>query len=109
MYYIQSIILDRPIGNNTFVYDKRKDLFGKAQIIVPQLIQGTLDNVQLGEAIVFAEEVYGDLREFRGLRHIVRLQTTDSRLQKIPIYIMDNHNHALYCRYREFLAGRIQK
>jgi hypothetical protein len=22
---------------------------------------------------------------------------------------MDNHNHALYCRYREFLAGRIQK
>lgn len=71
MYYIQPIILDRPVGNNTFIYDERKQLFGKAEIVVPQLIVGTLDDVQMGDAIVFAEQIDGEIKKFTGLKNLV--------------------------------------
>lgn len=104
MYYMQPIILDRSIGNNIFVYNERKEFFGKAEIIVPKLIAGTLYDVQLGDTTVFAEEFTGEIKEFSGLKNLVCL-----RFQDVPIYVMDNHNHALYCWYRELLAGKIYK
>lgn len=109
VYYHNSTIVDRPIGNNAFVYEERKETFGKAEIVVPQLIEGNIDDVKVGSAIVFSEKVNEEVKEFIGLETIVRLQTSDYRLQHIPIYIMDNHNHALYCWYREYLAWRIEK
>jgi len=104
VYYRESIILDRPVGNNTFVYNERKEFFGKAEIVVPQLIVGTLDDVQLGYTIVFAEKVSEEIKEFTGLKNLVYL-----RIQDIPVYVMDNHNHALYCWYKEYLAWNIGK
>lgn len=110
MYYSCSIILNRSIGNNTFVYDERVNLFGKAQIIVPQLIEWTLDDVQPGDNIVFAEMIDGELQKFMGLDSLVCI---DNDSQEGPVwkkvYVMDNHNHALYCWYREHLAWRIEK
>lgn len=102
MYYSEAVTLNSLIGNNTFVYDERKELFGKAEIIVPQLVEGTLDDVQLGDSIVFAEKIDEQLQTFTGLQYLVHLTWTNT-------YIMDNHNHALYCRYKELLAGSIKK
>lgn len=104
VYYREPIILDRPVGNNIFVYDERKEISGKAEIVVPQLIVGTLDDVQLGYTIVFAEEVAWDIKEFAGLKSLVCL-----RVQDVPVYVMDNHNHALYCWYKEYLTWNIGK
>ena len=73
MYYKQSVVIDRPIGNNVFIYDERRQLFGKAEIFVPVMIHRTLDDVQLGDAVVFAEKVDGEVREFVGLRNLVHL------------------------------------
>lgn len=115
VYYRESIILDRPVGNNAFAYDERKLLFGKAEIVVPQLVAGNLDDVQLGDSIVFAEEIDGEVREFCGLKSLVCIRTllepglprrrqAPPRNDEVVIYVMDNHNHALYCWYKEYLA-----
>lgn len=103
VYYHNLTVIDRPIGNNIFVYNERKELFGKAEIVIPQLIEGTLDDVQLGDSIVFTEEINGEVNEFTGLKNLVCLHSAN-----VPLYVMDNHNHALYCWYREFLAGKIE-
>lgn len=55
MYYQTPTIISTPIGNNTFAYRERLAIFGKAEIVVPTLIDGTIDDVQLGETTTFAE------------------------------------------------------
>jgi len=132
MYYSRPVILDRPLWNNTFVYDERKQLFGKAEIVVPQLIAWTIDDVKVGSHIVFAEEIDGEVREFRGLRDLVCMKVTSCKLQdeshsgdtkiaassrldgtprndEVVVYVMDNHNHALYCWYKEYLVWNIER
>lgn len=99
MYYRSPICIDAKIGNNVFAYEKRMQSLGEAKIFVPALVDGTLDDVLLGESIVFAEMDDNDIKLCYGLRDIVRLSD-----RHCPIYIMDNHNHALYCRYKEYIA-----
>ena len=43
--------IEEPLGNNIFSYDERTN----KKIFVPKLIKGTLDDVSLGENIVFNE------------------------------------------------------
>jgi len=156
MYYLRPIIIYHSIGNNAFVYDERKQLFGKAEIVVPAMIEGTVADLKLGDTIVFAEKIDGELREFVGLEKLVCIRSESYKLQaeswyywdiadydkaeqeakgysrdtkiassslqsssqwreleffpgNISVYVMDNHNHALYCWYREYLAWRIAK
>ena len=40
--------IDKPIGNNIFSYEDREN----KKIYVPKLIEGTLDDVSVGEEIV---------------------------------------------------------
>ena len=56
--------IEEPVGNNVFSYDERTN----KKIFVPKLIEGTLDDVSLGENIVFNEidedtEIIGDSTE----------------------------------------------
>jgi hypothetical protein len=133
MYYKQATIIDHPIGNNAFVYDERKQLFGKAEIVVPAIIEGSLDDVKVGKDIVFAEKMDGEVKEFVGLEKLVitviarkerrdwrgnlgdtkiatlRSQWRIGRNDEVSVYVMDNHNHALYCWYKEYVAWNIEK
>ena len=43
--------IEKPMGNNIFSYDEREN----KKIYVPKLIEGTLDDVSVGEEIVFDE------------------------------------------------------
>ena len=43
--------IDKPTGNNIFSYEERSN----KKIFVPKLIQGTLDDVLVGNEIVFNE------------------------------------------------------
>lgn len=96
VYYHNPTVIDRPIGNNAFVYDERKQLFGRAEIVIPTMIDGNIDSVKVGNIIVFAENMDGEVKEFVGLERLVMVEKST--------YIMDNHNHALYCWYKEYLS-----
>ena len=77
-------------SNNAFSFEKRK----KPTLYVPSLVEGGLDNVILGDKVVFEDfDEHGLLQSCVGLKHFV--QMTHPKTVK-PIFIVDNHNHVFY-------------
>jgi len=104
MYTNWTYIVD-PVWNNKFSYDERIALWSKGEIFVPSVIQGTVADLEEWSEIVF-EEVEptksrnGGVKNWKlisctGLKHFVQ-----TIYKWIPTYIFDNHNHALFFRYR---------
>lgn len=56
--------IEDPIGNNEFSYEDREN----KNIYVPRLIEGTLDDVALGDKIVFNEIDEGNEIKAKGLK-----------------------------------------
>ena len=79
--------IDEPTGNNVFSHEERKN---KA-IYVPKLIEGTLDDVKVGDKVVFSEIDFEEEINAIGLEHMVKYDFKGK-----DIYIFDNHNHAFY-------------
>lgn len=79
--------IEEPVGNNEFSYDERENKC----IYVPKLIEGTLDDVVLGNNIVFNEIDEGDEIKAKGLKNMVEYKIDDK-----TVYVFDNHNHAFY-------------
>lgn len=79
--------IDRPIGNNIFSYEDRNN----KKIYVPKLIEGTLDDVVVGNEVVFNEIDENIEIQAKGLKNMVKYNFKDK-----DVYIFDNHNHALY-------------
>lgn len=74
MSYHEKKILTEKIWNNAFAWDERMRKYGTSpRLTIPSLIDGTLDDVQIGEDIVFEEVEDGVLRSCRWLRHFVRI------------------------------------
>lgn len=94
--YSQRHILTENLGNNSFAWDARTMRYGHSPTLtIPSLIDGTLDDVIVGEDIVFEEMEDGTLRSCKGLQDFVRI--LPSYYPTIPpVTIFDNHNHALY-------------
>ncbi len=79
--------IDEPTGNNIFSYEERSN----KKIYVPQLVEGTLDDVVVGNEVVF-NEIDEDIEiKAKGLRNMIKYNFKDK-----DVYIFDNHNHALY-------------
>ena len=79
--------IDKPYGNNVFSYEEREN----KRIFVPKLIEGTLDDVLVGENLVF-NEIDEDVEiKAKGLKNLVQYKLNDK-----TIYVFDNHNHAFY-------------
>ena len=79
--------IEKPYGNNVFSYEEREN----KRIFVPKLIEGTLEDVLVGENIVF-NEIDEDVEvKAIGLKNLVEYKLNDK-----TIYIFDNHNHAFY-------------
>jgi len=97
--------ITEPIGNNEFHYNERIALWSIGKIFVPNLIQWTVADLEEGSEIVFEEAEFtesrfsgideGKLISCTGLKHFIQTIYT-----WIPTYIFDNHNHALFFRYR---------
>lgn len=100
-YKIPTLCTDK-LWNNIFAYEERIAAFGKAEIAVPALIEGTISDVVLWDTVAFAEVSAGKPKLFYGLKNIVHIGWQE-------IYIMDNHNHALYCRYKALHDGIITR
>lgn len=79
--------IDKPTGNNIFSYEEREN----KKIYVPKLIEGSLDDVSIGEEIVF-NEIDEDIEiKAKGLKNMIIYKYQDK-----DVYIFDNHNHAFY-------------
>lgn len=121
--------------NNSFSYNIRKKNNPDPQIYVTNLIQWTIDDIQIWDKVVFEEiDHKWQIQPFVWLKNFVKLKNChsdpaglrgeESRIeninktldvslystwQEIPIYIFDNHNHALFFRYQELFNWNISK
>ena len=92
--------IDRPIGNNIFSYEDREN----KKIYVPKLIEGTLNDVLVGEEIVFNEiDEYIEIKA-KGLKNMIIYKYEDN-----DVYIFDNHNHAFYFWIKSLQKGSFKK
>ena len=92
--------IEEPVGNNVFSYDERTN----KKIFVPKLIKGTLDDVSLGENIVFNEIDEDTEIKAIGLKNLVQYEI-DGKV----VYIFDNHNHAFYFWMKSLHEGLFNK
>ncbi len=92
--YSTPLYISDPIGNNEFSYQQRRALWSTGKIYVPSLIQGSLTDLQRGSEICFEEIVNGKKTSCIWLKNFVQLDYHGK-----PIFIVDNHNHALSFRY----------
>lgn len=88
-------------GNNSFVFSE----YPEKSIYVAPLITGTIEDIKVGEEIVF-QELNSKLEviQCKWLQNFLKIKKENSN-----IYIFDNHNHALYFRYKESLKNNIQR
>lgn len=91
--YKKSEYITEPIGNNAFSYNERIALWSTGKIFIPSLIQGTVADLEMGSEICFEEVVNNEVRSHTWLKHFVQLT-----YEGTPVYIIDNHNHALSFR-----------
>lgn len=100
MTYYNGFFINEPMGNNEFSYYERKN----KSIYVPPLLEGDLNDVCIGDNIVFSE--IEDNKEINaiGLKNIVKY-----KLGTKDIYIFDNHNHAFYFWIISLQNGKFNK
>ncbi len=99
-YYETPVIIDTPIGNNAFSFVARKQLGSACQLRIPTIkivqyetVSGSFNGIKLWREVVFEEvDEKGKLHSCSGLDAIYEIQ----KINKAPIFLMDNHNHALY-------------
>ena len=133
MYYQTKQIISTPVGNNALSYEQRKAMWSSCQLSIPGLKIWTLDDIKIWNEIVFEEiDHKGNLQSCIGLESLLEIDPGSSPgwhgsntgwhgsntgwhgsntawqgKIKPSIFIIDNHNHALYLRYREYFAQRL--
>lgn len=92
--------IDKPLGNNMFSYNERKN----KKIYVPKLIQGDLSDVKVGNEVVFSEIEFEEEINAIGLKNMVKFNYRDK-----TVYIFDNHNHSFYFWIKSLKEGLFNK
>lgn len=91
--YEQEFQITDKISNNAFSFSLRKE----PVITVPSLINGDLDDIKIGNKVVFEDiDEKGKLKSCVGLKNFIR---TVHPITKKPVIIVDNHNHVFYFWY----------
>jgi len=105
-YYRQESFLTTPIGNNTINFVERKEKWSDGVLRVPPLITGTIENVRLLETWICYEYVSDKdkLISSFGLESLVHTVQWDKN-----IFVVDNHNHAFFCRWKSYLEWKIKR
>lgn len=98
--YQKKKIISAPISNNRLNWDEREN----HTIIVPSLVEWTLDDVVIGTETVIEWEVNGKITAGKWLKHFVFLRNS-----RVPTWIMDNHNHAFAFWHEAYWKWWIQK
>ena len=83
--------LDKPLWNNAFSFEQRKN----KKLWVPELIDANITDIQLGKEVVFEDFGFDDqLSTNTGLKNFYHIKWKGK-----DIYLFDNHNHAYYFWY----------
>ena len=100
--YAEPFTITDPVGNNAFSVDRR----GPAPSLwVPSLVDGSFDDVALGDRVVFEDvDEHDVLHSCTGLAHLVR-----TSWRGVPVIVMDNHNHAFYFWREALERGQIAR
>ncbi|QFR38939.1 hypothetical protein A9Q91_01760 [Candidatus Gracilibacteria bacterium 28_42_T64] len=97
--YREGFYLTQSVGNNTFSYDNRKN----KKLYIPSLINGSIDDIKLGDQVVFEDYDFDDkLSSCYGLKNFYKIPWDGK-----DIYLFDNHNHAYYFWYLARAQGII--
>lgn len=89
--------------NNAFSYEKRKSLGSDCTIYVPSIVSWSLDNLKIWNQIVFEEvDSKWNLSSHVWLQSFLHISKWDKN-----IYIIDNHNHALFFRFQSYFHQNI--
>lgn len=92
--------IDEPVGNNIFSYEEREN----KKIYVPKLIEGTINDVVIGENIVFNEIDENQEIKSKGLKNMIQCN-----INQKDVYIFDNHNHSFYFWIKSLLLNNFTK
>jgi len=105
--YHTPLTLTQNTGNNALNFNRRLGEVGKPRLHVPSLIDGALDDVQVGDQVVFEDfDEYDQLQRCIGLKHLVRF--THPQTGK-PVIVVDNHNHVFWFWYQAWHQKQIQR
>jgi hypothetical protein len=85
--YYNGFHIEEPVGNNAFAYEQRAD----KRLFVAPLIEGTPEDLDVGEETAFGEFVGGREFQLKGLRRMIYM-----RRGRKQFFIFDNHNHAFF-------------
>lgn len=95
--------ISRNIGNNSFSYEKRKSLGSDCTIYIPSTISWSLNDLKIWNQIVFEEiDSNWNLSSHVWLQNFLHISKSGK-----DIFIMDNHNHALYFRFQSYFQKNI--
>ena len=101
--YQTPFIITAPISSNAFSHEKRPNPI----IHIPAVIQGTLDDVELGDKVTFEDyDEHGVLQSCKGLKHLVKFPHPKTVK---PVVVVDNHNHAFYFWYEAMKKKQIER
>ncbi len=105
MLYQDSFWLKGNNWNNSFDYNKRLMKNINPAIYVPKLIQWDINDIKIWNNPVL-QFVWndGELVNYIGLKNFVKI-----KYKTKTIYIIDNHNHALFFWYLEISRWKINK
>lgn len=97
-FYKEQFVLKGKVGNNALSFEERQDALGyEPSLVVPALIDGSFEDLQDGEEVVFEDfDEHGKLISGKGLKSFVRMDNW---------VVVDNHNHVLFFWYEALAAG----
>ena len=108
MDYSTPNILSWKNGNNALSWDQRKEISWKEPtLFIPQRRYWTVDDISIGENIVFEECIDGKIVSCRGLDTFIEFDY-HHEYGTTRCIVFDNHNHALYFWLEAVRAGLVQ-
>jgi hypothetical protein len=85
--FYHGFFLTGPVGNNAFSFDRREN----KSLYVPPIMEGVLDDLNVGTRTAFTEIIDGQEINSIGLNGFLYFPWRGKN-----IFIFDNHNHAFF-------------
>ncbi len=97
--YIKDFNIEKAVSNNAFSFGSRSN----RSLYVPSMVDGDFADLSPGDKTVFEDaDENGEIKSCTGLKNFIA-----ARWGGIPVYVVDNHNHAFYFWHYAAAKGEI--